>query len=314
MTMTTLNFPPRRREVEGKWAPLMFEPILGSGERFAVAVVALLNGETHIKTAPALDRFGCLYGHASQDVLLAIQITLDEIRSRATSVDAEVIFKSELASSNAIFGEQRSGNGSSVDEVLDGALRLCSSFANWSPIASEIEDLAEVPEALEKTAPSSYGAHETQLVKQVSSYVSQRNHRLRSAFSHRFRASKSGRASKIDFAGHRLVANLRQIHTGRHLSGSVDRGKAGLLDLEIYRGERRQDLFQLSHHTLFLHVPSQATRPELSGRQIKHVEEAVEELTAIAHKQDLEAIALTSTNQIGDAILRMELPQLDAQF
>src|SRR5262245_38480909 len=122
MSLADLKFPSRQGRVEGKWAPLMFEPIFGSGERFIVAVVAVLDGDVHIKSAPALERFTCLYGSASTDILLAIQITIDDLKLRAGKLGSAILDNSEVATRNACLGKHRLGNGQSVDEVLDGAL------------------------------------------------------------------------------------------------------------------------------------------------------------------------------------------------
>lgn len=305
MSLSNLQFPSRRGEIQGKWAPLMFEPVLGSGERLTVAVVAALNGKVHVKYAPALERFECLYGAGSADVLIAVHIAIEDLKSRADSRGAEILADTDLAVHNAYLGAQRDGNGASVEEILDGALRLCSSFANWSPPGSTLFLEEGVDESLGKLElPGPHSSRESQLVKLVSGYVVDKAPGFERSFSRRFRTSKSGRASKIDFAGQTLVANLRPIYPGRQLASCVDRGKAGLLDLEIYRGS--SGLLQATDHALFLHVPTRNSRPDMTRIQKQHVDEAVEELTAIASKQDLKAVSFSQTDQIGEAILRGE--------
>ena len=56
-----MKFPELRTYVRGNWMPIQIEPILGSGERLTIGVIAYDEKEAIVLLAPGLKRLECLY-------------------------------------------------------------------------------------------------------------------------------------------------------------------------------------------------------------------------------------------------------------
>ncbi len=305
--LTIGEFPIVERSVQGSWAPVFIEPLLGSGERIAVAVVAANTDAFFVARANRLDRLKCLYGVAADAVAFAAETSLDAFEEVLTEQGLRGMREPHWVFASVSLGPIQQARGASLQDIAWRWLAFTSSLYE-QPLRDPLTLAATEIEARDEIITA--GVVKDRLPKLVFDYVVSRNPRLSKAFGDSVLQAAQGTRRRrsheinIDFYGSKIVANLGTLVAGG-VSGSVERLKRKMWDLKVARDRLKSPLFSVSHEMLVQHPANDD--PQLSQRQIDNLNEALEELEKQADLEELRFRPLTSVADIGEHILKAEV-------
>lgn len=289
------QFPPRRDAVKGQWAPLFIEPVVGSGERICIGIVAASEMETLLVPVAALDRLECLYGKGVDALMLASRVSLDYSRD-LLSARKEEAFRIWKAPMDGVFiGPPVRSEGNSLEEIARNGMTASSSLVD------KLTDAEGISEE-QGTAITSNRLEELVKAKVVA---------VRPPLAERFRVHRkireNARPAVIGFIGTRIAANFAMLMPGK-LGSYVNLSKAKLWDLAQLREDvTRGDIFPntVNRFELLVYRPRTET-PEYSLRQMNTLEEAVVELTAEADKVDIRCRSAVTHEEMASTLLEAE--------
>ncbi|KIC48389.1 hypothetical protein [Tateyamaria sp. ANG-S1] len=295
-------FPKLRDAVRAHWAPVFFEPISGSYERFVVGVAVFNSDGFHLEWANQLARLKCFYGEDAVGAVQAIEIAGEYLRDDLAQRGPEAISKPDPAVSGIAFGIVSEVEGVSLAAIGSSWMTALSSLY--------IEPLNE--NAVSKVAAGLSAAGQgagDRLPFLVCDYVKDRREGFAGFFSADLREGRQKRMKGtshkviIDFSGSKLVANFGTLKAGS-LTGSVNLIKRRLWDLKVERDREPGSNFTRQHE-MILQRPSEDD-PQVTDKQQANLEEAFKELEHQADQEELRLRALGTVQQIGEHILKAE--------
>lgn len=271
-----LNFPERMSTYTGQWIPLYLEPLVGSGERVCIGVLATDGRDVEAVPVPQLARLAALYGAAAKSLDWAAALALRETQEQVQEHGIASIEDVKPRIDGVSFGGVRQGAGKSLEDLARTALMQVSAFA-----AIEVAVAGESPEPARLFALNAYAEEEGgigQLVRTVRSTVASVRPELRQYFSRSFTPKQSARPLVFGFVGRHLAANFSMLNarSSNGLANQVDRAKARVLDLETLRGGKFTDQLPLPRrrlqYELFVLVP----RKSEAGRDQREAQQSLE--------------------------------------
>ena len=126
--LDTSMFPQLRDRVRAHWAPVFFEPISGSYERFVVGVAAFNHQGFHLEWANQLDRLTCFYGANARGAISAIQIAGEYLQEDLAKRAGQAIGEPDPAVSGISFGDIREAEGNSLEGIAQSWMAALSSL------------------------------------------------------------------------------------------------------------------------------------------------------------------------------------------
>ena len=304
ITIDTNIFPKLRDGVRAHWAPVFFEPISGSYERFVVGVAAFNKDSFHLEWANQLDRLKCFYGSDAIGAVSAIEIAGEYLEADLAKRAAEAFTNPDPAVTGIAFGDLREAEGRSLESVARSWMSALSSLY----VEPTAEMVAVARPALNAAADAGLGSGD-RLPFMVCDYVKSQREGFAGYFSADLREGKQRRMKGsshkviIDFSGSKLVANFGTLKAGS-LTGSVNLIKRRLWDLKVERDREPGNEFSRNHE-MILQRPSKDD-PQVSEKQQANLDEAFEALEHQADQEELRLRALGSVQQIGEHILAVE--------
>lgn len=297
--LDSLGFSPRRSTHHARWCPIYLEPMVGSGERLCVGVVAQDATRTLVRAVTGLERLACVYGADElQPFLFATQVALATLEKKVTYEGIDSLQGWNGSVQGLVIGAARLGTGEDIEDIVHTGLMQCASLFHASEQAGVMR-----PEDENGFEEVTLRRLET-LVKE--SVVSRRPD-LKGYFGVQIRASENARPTRIGFVGRRLAANFALLVPGR-LTTSVGHAKEKLWDLQLLRGSVNESLFPNLggvQFELLLHRVSDQD-PQYSARALKQVSAAVLALEEEADKANLRCRPLHSTSEIANLLLERE--------
>lgn len=281
--------------------PLYVEPVVDSGERLCVAVLAADADRTKSLAVPSLRRLRCLYGDAYRTLEMAAIYSLKSLEEhvRAHGMTDESVASWVSPVDGMATGPVRHTTSRSLDYALDYYLRRYSSLAATVNTQDD--------EAREERSASMSGSRLERLVREAVLEV-------RPAFSDRFDrkfwVKEGARPLRLAFAGEQLVANFALLYP-TVLAGAVRLSKAKLWDLAQARDGAQAGWFgndRPMSFELLLQRPDEMD-PMVSERGLALVGEAFEELEAEADKLELRSRPLASTADMAKFVIERELAE-----
>lgn len=299
-TLESLGFRPRRSIYRALWAPIYLEPMVGSGERLCIGVVAADEGAAIVRKVDGLDRLACLYGVEANAFIYASQVALSSTEQKVQEgIRSLVTWRGAM--DGLIVGDVRDGAGESLEDVAATGLMQCASLLLRRQIDVESTAANVVPY-------SPAEATLKRLESLVRDEVAAQRPALISLFWQQYRISKNARATRIGFMGQRLAANFGMLIPGR-IGPLVDHAKAKLWDLtQLKQAGIGSDLLPRTENMAFellLHRVSEQD-PQYSTRQLAQVAAAVLELEEEADKASIRCRPMYSTKDIADFLLKAE--------
>lgn len=302
ISLDTNMFPQLRDGVRAQWAPVFFEPISGSYERFVVGIAAFNNQGFHLEWANKLDRLTCFYGANARGAISAIQIAGEYLHEDLAKRAGRAIGEPDPAVSGIVFGDTREAEGNSLEEIAQSWMAALSSlYQSDMTQASSSSELEEVAAETEGSG--------DRLPFLVCDYVKSKRVGFEKFFSADLRENKQRLAKKnsqepvIDFSGSRLVANFGTLKASS-LPRSFELVKLRLWDLNTVQ-VRDHNSMAARNYEMILQRPAKDD-PQVSDKQYNRLEEALKELEAQADENKLRLRQLETYQQIGDHVLKTE--------
>ncbi|MFE0755079.1 hypothetical protein ACFW16_14075 [Inquilinus sp. NPDC058860] len=300
MALSTSNFPRPEGTVRGRWAPIYLSPILGSPERFIIAVAAVGLQGFHIEAANALNRLECLYGVAAETALFAAEVALDELRTALATQGSAALAEGLLVFSGVSVGTVAEGEARSLEQLAKTWMGALSSLYRYEPPLTTVEAHTEDGGAgASDRLPILVLEHVKQIAPRLSDYFSEH---IRA---HRRRRGQGVARISIDFAGPKLVANFATLQASTQAQ-AVDLIKRKMFDLKVRRDEDKKGLpFEPREHEMIIFTPPRDS-PLLTEKQIERLDEALHELGEQSEREGFVLQAMHAVPEIGQRLLQAE--------
>jgi len=301
----SLGFPSLRSSHRGQWFPLYLEPLVGSGERFCIGVLATDGIATEAVAVPSLSRLSEIYGAASRSLGWAAELALRETRYHLEQHGIESIQGTRPPVDGLTFGKIRQGAGENLANLARVALLQVSSLAalegSESEFASHAQHDASIAYAVD--------ANQTRVLSSVKKIVTSIRPELKEYFGLSVAPSQSARPLVIGFVGKRIAVNFAALTaaTAAGLSGQVDRAKARVLDLEWLRTGKLGDQLPIPRRKIkceLLVLRHNAGRKGDDGKMLREAERSLE---AQADEFKIDWRPFKNTNAMAHALIDREV-------
>ncbi|WP_323157922.1 hypothetical protein [Pseudomonas fulva] len=112
---------------EAQWAPVYLEPVVESGERLTIGIVAAANGQVAGELTITDKALQCLYGDSAPGMKAMMSLALTKAMRHAK----RGFIKGQTSGIHGvIFGEAREGIGYDLQDVISQGSDLCSSLSH----------------------------------------------------------------------------------------------------------------------------------------------------------------------------------------
>lgn len=304
--MDDIQFPDTDDLAEALWRPIFIEPILGSGERITIGVIAANGTECYLARANDLERLRCLYAERRIPIIHTVEDSLAVLSADLAKRGKQALLEPKRTFANIIFGETSQGMGSSVEDIALSWLRTTSSLFSENRIKHELAALSR------KMLIGGNQAQEVardRLPEIVLKYVTNRRPPLERFFADAIRMKSKRYRTKqyavhIDYSSSVMSANFCTLQV-RRPNPSVRTIKERLWDLRVDRDKAANTFVSDRKYELFVQHPS-LDDPQYSERHISVVNEAVEELKDQASIEGIQFFSTSMPNAIAETIIEVE--------
>lgn len=280
-------------EYEADWAPVYLEPIVQSGERLTIAVVAASGDEVNGCLTISEKALKCLYGSSAVGMQRMMGLAL----SRALEF-AEGGFEGQFSCGihGVVIGKTRRRLGNNMTHILQQASSLTSSL-------STVHASALMEEDEESDDPVAYEANLGQLRSDIQDRVLGILPHLRDRFNLPLHTQAiHGARGSLFFAGNRMAASLAKIKPSKQISRHVDGAKSRLWDLHFVK-HKVADAPQ-NKCTLFIWTPKELDRFDPS--LIAEYEQSLEDLQRQSLEDGIEPHIFYGAEEAAAAIIDYE--------
>jgi hypothetical protein len=308
-SMMTLNlntdiFPKLRDGVRASWAPIFFEPISGSTERFVVGVAAVGDDGFHLEWANRLSRLQCFYGADANGAINALKLGRQYLENDLSERAVEALSKPAPAVTGLAFGDVKEAAGFSYKSIAETWLASLSSlYVRQMASNTNLEELKlEASTVLGRVS-------KDRLPFLVCDYVKAKHRNYENYFNQNIQDGKERRRrgvshqTMIDFTGMKLVANFGTLKASA-ISTSVNLIKQRLWDLKVER-DKVPTLLGARDHEMIVQRPVKDD-PQVTEKQQSYLDDAIEALESQADQEELRFRPLTSVKEIGDHLMAIE--------
>lgn len=297
-TTAMQGFPRRRERVRAKWAPVYLEPMIGSGERITIAVIAAYGAKQHIFPVPHLNqRLAALYERESASLMFAVDLGLEGLRRCFRESGEEAFTRSHCGVEGVFLGSPSESTGDTLEEITQRGIRLTSSLFESSSNINSMTALAVSAKVREGRTGS--------IEDLVKTLVAQNRPGLADGFEKPFSEVKGSRfAVKVGFVGNRIAANFLEIQSARanrprKLENIISNGRVKLWTLRKLRDYWAQDEFkETREYALMVQVGT--------GPQTRSIEDVVAELAAEAESEQIAFKMSSRVEEFAQTIVRKE--------
>ncbi|MCH8549482.1 MAG: hypothetical protein LAT80_11450 [Balneolaceae bacterium] len=272
-------FPPEP-SFAGAWQTIYLEPIVGSGERISVAVVAIgSNDKFRIVQAIRPELLECLYGAQSEKMQSMIDWLIE-------SVSRELEANKSMSDWVAPFDGVKLGNlhpaaDENIEGILKQAIRLTASLSKLALDAEREDDDYQPKQYSEQWA--------TSILDEIKII----NPHLTNSFRQRLKISESNILTSFGFFNDKYVSNFGLLIPTR-LSASLNNVKAKLFDLETLR--KSQHLIKPLKYEIIIGTPS-LSDPTLTENSAKKLRETIEMVTQVAASESIDLFRAESARE-----------------
>jgi hypothetical protein len=280
---------PKTPTYKAIWAPIYFEPIIGSGEKLTIAVVAVSEGgEFKIRQSIRQCVVKAMYGNKSDQFNALIELIISSLTSHLSKT--KILENWNVPMQGVVLGKIKSTSSSDIIGVLRQAVMLTSSLSSLDFYANDEEN-------------NQYSSDNTwsKLLKDITI----NNHpSFDRYFDREFKVVSEARAAKIFFLSDRSAINTERLRPN-NIGTDLDKNKARLLDLFAIKDH--DNLFTRSTHELIVYRPTEDDIT-FSKRQMKRLNDALLTLEEVG---DRHSITVTPVNTPQQALKRIERAELN---
>jgi hypothetical protein len=283
---TALRFP-RAPSIEGAWMPIFLEPIIGSGEKIAVAIACTADRNRKLVSKIIPDgTLRCMYGVYAEKVRALVELI-------TVSISDHLSTEHSLSGWIPPFGGVQAGpvfpgQGDDLHEIISQAAAMVSS-------------LSRPHELLLAQGGAEAEGHEDRWEKQIESAVSAKAPALTQSFGMTQDLGKIHAKIRFSFMTATYAANFGLI-VPTNLSSSFIRSKAKLMDLYILKNA--QMLLKQGTIELILGTPHMDDR-SLSNLLLRRVIETIEQMESHAAGEGVGIVRTESPEDAAAHILKM---------
>lgn len=269
---------------------IYLEPILGSGERFSIGIIAQdESGEARVVQTLANKTMRCMYGEQYQAINNIVSITLN-------SAEQHLKEKQPMPDWHPPFGgitlgdiqETRSNAG--MEGVLFQAITSYASLYQGDIVANGIADFTETEPERETDADTS------RLITRVKNLVLDKNNNLAPCWNRSITAVNGTRIN-IDYMGWHYNANFANFDV-KYLKTAYKFAQAKLLELELLRNKREKEAID-NHQTFELLIG-------VNDKMTNEAQDYYQNLEKAADEQALRVISSSSPTPLAQRILQKE--------
>lgn len=300
-TLETLGFSARRSNHRGKWRAIYLEPMVGSGERLCIGIVAQDADRAILAGVEQLDRLACVYGEAAAAFVFASQVALRSVEKRACQDGLESLSNWTSCMDGLQFGKVQLGAGESLEDIAHTGLMQCASLQ----LRAQKIDEEEQGVAASARGATDHTSRRLELL--VRDFAVGKRPGLEANFGKLFRVAENARPTRIGYIGTRIAANFGIVVPG-HIGPLVNVAKAKLWDLSTLKSNKNDDMFPGAEQIdfeLLLHSVSYDS-PLYSERQLVQVEAALLALREEADKASIRCRTMYSPEEIANFLLQKE--------
>jgi hypothetical protein len=297
IALSTKDFPRIDETIRGSWAPVYIEPIIGSGERLVIGVVAVSDKDTLVVEASGLKRLSAFYGSGGAPIEIAARSSLAALQSDLARRGRAAIDRPELPFATVTIGELRQGAADTLSHIA----------LNWLKMISSLED--ESSRDRGQSASLVLKKSRLQALRNVADIVEQRRPGMRGFFSPRILGLQKGTPKfevRPDFLGSRITASIGMVDP-RHGRDSVENLKARLFDLESDFESASPPLLKEQKRRFELLVLSRKESDEKRQTRDSIVDEIVEGATKVAELKNIKVRSYDTPESIASHLVAEEL-------
>ena len=281
--------------LDGFYCPIYLEPMVGSGERLCIAVVAATPEGFLVAPSPGLERLKCFYDEDAGFLLSLVQ----EVRfDLETAMGSDPFWRTWKVGTSLLkhwtppfdgfhVGDAVWAMGKDASEIADAGLMMCSSLVEKMKMNTRRQLLTR-----------------SRLVSEVKGHVLAL-HTWGDFFDVSFPFYGDLR---YDFVGRRLATHIGIIMPDE-LNESVDSTKAGILDLLSLRAKGEEAFAaqfhdrQIKHFCVLLHTESARAKKDA---QMEQSSVETELLKQMGDENGVQVIPCTSSDDVAERLMRLE--------
>ncbi len=271
---------PTSPEYKGSWYSVYLEPIIGSGEKITVAVIAIGADKQHrVIQAIRPELLDCLYGSQASQMQSMIDWIIE---SANTEISSYKKINNWLPPFDGIeLGQKYDAADENIEGILKQAIRISASLSTLALDADREDD---------EEQPRKYTENWT---RSISEEVKLIDPHFASNFNKKLQVSDTKIFTSYGFLTENYVSNFGLLVPSR-LSASLNAMKAKLFDLESLK--KSQLLIKPQQYEIIVGTPSYDD-PTLSDRAINRLQDTVEMVKELAQAEEINLIQAQNAKQ-----------------
>jgi hypothetical protein len=274
---------------QARYRPIYFEPMVGSGERFTVAVMAQGHGgESKVVQTVSPKKLQCMYGEHAATVINLVMLVIDSAHRHMES-GADLADWQPPVTGIYPGPIQSTRSNAEMEGVLFQALTSYSSLYSGEIVDQAMSEINNEP--LDDTEEQTI-----RLIQAVKMLTIGKNPRFAHHWQRDFAVQDRGRIT-IDYLGVKYNANLSNFNV-RQLGVAFRSAKAKLLDLEILRETRQSEALDCPQDYELLVA--------LKNNAPIEAKDFVHNLEQLADSIDLRVVKNTSPEELAERIMLRE--------
>ena len=275
---------------KGSWQSIYIEPIIGSGERIAIAAVAFgENNEFNIIQSIQSELLECLYGSQASSMQNMIDWLIESATSEIKNNNRSLA-KWTPPFEGVKIGQLFEAADEDIQGILRQAIRFTSSLSALA-LDSEREENDEYPRRRTEQWASS-----------ISEEARSINPRLSRFFKQKIKVNQSNLLTTYGFVTEKYVSNFGLLIPIR-LPISLNGIKAKLFDLESLK-KSNIVLIKPEKYEILIGVPS-FQDPTLTSKSVQKLKETIEMVTELARTENIGVFKAESAKQAAEHLQEM---------
>jgi hypothetical protein len=269
-----------------KWAPIYFEPVMGSGEKITVAIVAINDDGTEYKAVQAIRAqvIKAMYGSQHKNFSNIIEFIIDDINKHIETNGDFVNWKSSLH--GAFLGSPKKSRAENMTGILRQAIQLTASLSSLT-FNEQVKNINQ------------NDIWSRQFKEQV--IFSDRS--LEKYFDAKFEIP-NGRPITLFYSSDKLATNTCKLLPAT-VNQDYEKNKAKLIDLDFVR-EQRVLNFKDKLYELIINKPSTLSDHTLSSKVVDNIETSFYNLSQMGRKMGIKVVDVPSAETASDYLIRQE--------
>ncbi|MFC4653542.1 hypothetical protein ACFO3I_00755 [Rheinheimera marina] len=279
---------PSNPNYAGRWHAIYLEPIVGSGEKISIGVLAI-GADSQYKVIQAIraELLDCLYGSQAENMQSMIDWVLTSAREELKQHGT--ICKWSPPFSGVKLSKEYQAADENIEGILKQAIRFTSSLSTLA-LDAERED--------DEYQPRKYSEHWTKSISDELKIIAPH---FGSNFNRKIKVGDANILTTYGFLTDQYVTNFGLLIPTR-LSASLNTIKAKLFDLETLK--RSNLLIKPEKYEIIIGTPS-FNDPTLSDKSIKRLKETLGMISELSEDENIGLFQAESASQAANHIFEV---------